>query len=78
MKALKNCIASETKNSLSPGLFETKYSRMVEVKFFKGCLPQILLVPFLNTLSHLLGVPRLNYLCILSLYYNLLWVFDVE
>ena len=23
-------------------------------KFFKGCLPQILLGPFLNTLSHLL------------------------
>ena len=33
--------------------FETKYSRMDQVKFFKGCLPQILLGPFLNTLSHL-------------------------
>ena len=31
----------------------TKYSRVDEVKFFKGCLPQILLGPFLNTLSHL-------------------------
>ena len=31
----------------------TKYSRMDQVKFFKGCLPQILLGPFLNTLSHL-------------------------
>ena len=27
----------------------TKYSRIDEVKFFKGCLPQILLGPFLNT-----------------------------
>ena len=26
---------------------------MDQVKFFKGCLPQILLGPFLNTLSHL-------------------------
>ena len=30
----------------------TKYSRMDQVKFFKGCLPQILLGPFLNALSH--------------------------
>ena len=30
-----------------------KYSRMDEVKFFKGCLPQLLLGPFLNTLSHI-------------------------
>ena len=33
--------------------YETKYSRMDQVKFFKGCLPQMLLGPFLNTLSHL-------------------------
>ena len=31
----------------------TKYSKMDQVKYFKGCLPQILLGPFLNTLSHL-------------------------
>ena len=31
-----------------------KYSRMDQVKFFKGCLPQILLCPILNTLSHML------------------------
>ena len=30
----------------------TKYSRMDQAKFFKGCLPQILLDPFLNTLTH--------------------------
>ena len=30
-----------------------KYSRMDQVQFFKGCLPQILHSPFLNALSHL-------------------------
>ena len=48
-------------------IYEIKYSRMEQVKFvedslegdhtpsnfFKGCLPQILLGPFLNTLSHI-------------------------
>ena len=34
-------------------LFETKYSRMDQVKCFIGCLRQILLGPFLNTLPHL-------------------------
>ena len=34
-------------------LFGTKYSRMDQVKFLKGCLPQVLLGPFLDTLSHL-------------------------
>ena len=29
----------------------TRYSRMDQVKFFKSCLPQILLGSFLNTLS---------------------------
>ena len=33
---------------------EANYSRMDQVKFFKGCLPQILLGLFLNTLSHVL------------------------
>ena len=33
--------------------YGTKYSRMDQVKFFKGCLPQILLGPFLNILSHI-------------------------
>ena len=28
-------------------------SRPYRFKFFKGCLPQILLGPFLNTLSHM-------------------------
>ena len=32
--------------------FGSRYSRMDQVKFFKGCLPQILLGPFLNTLTH--------------------------
>ena len=34
-------------------LFGTRYSRMDQPKFFKGCFPQILLGPFLNTLFHL-------------------------
>ena len=34
-------------------LFGTKYSRMVQVKFFKCCLPQISLGLFLNTLYHI-------------------------
>ena len=42
-------------------LFGKKYSRVDQVKFvvdsfFKGCLPQILLGPFLNALSHLIFV----------------------
>ena len=32
----------------------TKYSRMNQVKFFKGCLPQILLDLFLNTWTPLM------------------------
>ena len=34
-----------------------KYSRMDQVKFFKDCLPQILLGPFLNTSSHIADTP---------------------
>ena len=30
-----------------------KWSRPYHMKFFKGCLPQILLGPFLNTLTHI-------------------------
>ena len=46
-------------------LFGTKYSIMDQVTFFKGCLPQILLGPFLNTLSHLLleGTLRISCIC---------------
>ena len=29
------------------------YSKMDQVKFFKSCLPESLLGPFLNTLSHM-------------------------
>ena len=32
---------------------------MDQVKFYKGCLPQILLGPFLNTLNHLQNQQRL-------------------
>ena len=34
--------------------FGSKYSRIDQVKFFKGCLLQILVGPFLNTLTHLI------------------------
>ena len=37
------------KNLKGYGLLKADY---VPFKFFKGCLPQILLSPFLNTLSH--------------------------
>ena len=36
-------------------LWKIDLSRPYPFKFFKGCLPQILLGPFLNTLSHLYG-----------------------
>ena len=37
------------------GIFRSRYSRMDKVKFFKGCVPQILLGPFLNTLTRLIN-----------------------
>ena len=33
--------------------YGTKYSRMDQVKFFKGCLPQVSLGPFWNTWTHM-------------------------
>ena len=42
-------------HQVSNGLLEPKYSRIDQVKFFEGCLPKILLGPFLNTLCHLLA-----------------------
>ena len=39
--------------SFSLKTFVKKYSKMDQVKVFKGRLPQILLGPFLNTLSYL-------------------------
>ena len=39
-------------NGPSNGL---RYSRMDRVKFFNGCLPQIFLGPFLNTLTQTSG-----------------------
>ena len=35
------------------GLHGTKYSKIDQIEFFKGCLRQFLLDPFLDTLSHL-------------------------
>ena len=37
-------------------------SRPYSFKYFKGCLPQILLGPFLNTLSHIVPLHKIvNY-----------------
>ena len=38
---------------LFSAIFGSRYSKMDQTKFFKSCLPQILLGPFLNTLIHL-------------------------
>ena len=35
-------------------IYGTVYLRMDQIKYFKGCLPQILLAPFFNTLSHVI------------------------
>ena len=35
-------------------IYWSSYSRMDQVKLFKGCLPQISLGPFLNTLTHII------------------------
>ena len=40
--------------------YRSRYSRMDQVKFFKGCLSQVLLGPFLNTLTHVGVVNPLN------------------
>ena len=47
-------------DSLTIETFGTKWSRMDQVKFFKGCLSQILLGPFLNTMFHVLIISTLN------------------
>ena len=39
--------------SLQKKIEGISYDRSYHFKFFKGCLPQISLGPFLNTLSHL-------------------------
>ena len=46
-----------SRNELKHSRFSHRHlalGRPYPFKFFKGCLPQILLGPFLNTLSHLL------------------------
>ena len=47
--------------------YGTKYSRMDQVKFFKGCFPQILLGPFLNTLSHFMSSSEIDLISYLVL-----------
>ena len=41
----------------------TNYSRVDQVKFFKGCLPQISLGPFLNILSQIRYLHAQQYIC---------------
>ena len=61
----KRCGRQPLKKWKGYGLLSRPYC----VKFFKGCLPQLLLGPFLNTLSHLFtslrnsGFKRLVLLC---------------
>ena len=43
-------VSSKRSRRSSTGIFGS--SRPYEFKFFNGCLPQILLGPFLNTLTH--------------------------
>ena len=43
------------------GVFGAKCSRTDKENVFKGCLPQILLGPFLNTLSHLIFQSNSNF-----------------
>ena len=71
LKTIINLCFAETREFIGlyfGGICGAKYSRMDQVKFkmiwsasgdhitfFKGCIPQILLGPFLNILSHVFG-----------------------
>ena len=57
----------------SPYWNETKYSRTDQVKFFKDCLPQILLDPFLNTLSQMWHRITKKYSEALGMFKNKIW-----
>ena len=48
------------------GISGSRYSSVYQVKFFKGRLPQILLGPFLNNLTHLLLMFFVAHLKLLS------------
>ena len=50
---LLKCPFKEQAVTLTQTIYGTKYSKMNQVKSFKGCLPQIPLGPFLNTLTHM-------------------------
>ena len=51
----KTCGRQPLKNLKRYDLLKICFSWPYHFKFFKGCLPQILLSPFLNTLSHIFG-----------------------
>ena len=44
---------SGNKRTVPDSIYGTKYSRVDQVKIFKGCPPQILHGPFLNALSNI-------------------------
>ena len=46
-------IRQEPERKITLFVYRTKHLRMDQKNFFKGCLPQILLGPFLNNLSHI-------------------------
>ena len=45
------------------------WGRLYHFKYFKGCLPQILLGPFLNILTHLY-----LFVCVCFVYFRYVWV----
>ena len=49
-------------------------SRPYHLKFFKGCLPQILPGPFLNTLSHLFRMYTFSTWCCFSFFLLILFL----
>ena len=58
---LKHCVNHWNKSILLR-LYELRRSRMNQVKFFTGCLLQILLCPMLNTLNHINQATKKNLL----------------
>ena len=58
---LKHCVNHWNKSILLR-LYELRRSRMNQVKFFTGCLLQILLCPMLNTLTHINQATKKNLL----------------
>ena len=69
-KILKN----NTKYSFLHG---SRHSRIDQVKLFKGCLPQILLDPFLNTLSRMFLYFFIVFLYFSSILYDTVYIWTI-